>query len=392
MHRLAGLDRDYPANLERLRIGLLTASASRLGGGVFEAVAQQAAMIRECGGEAPVFALRDYYSELDAERFAKGTVRHLQVAGPAAIGFAPGLIDTLLAAELDCLHLHGVWMYPSHAGAAWAVRSGRPYVISPHGMLDRWITGRGRTKKLAARIAYERRSWGAARAFHALTAGEADDIARETGCGGAIVIPNGGPPARDPPDRSSGPSFVYIGRIHPKKNLAALIGAWRRCGASMRWPGARLTIAGWGEERHVAALRRSLRDDEPSVSFVGPVYGERKRELLESARFVVLASLSEGLPMAILEAWAAAVPTIMSAACQLESGFHAGAAIECGTSEAAITASLETALAMPEHDWRAMSRAAHALAGGRFAAAEVREQWVRSYRALIAGERAGTAA
>lgn len=45
--------------LAGIGIGLLTASASRLGGGVFEAVVAQADLIRGLGGEALVFALED---------------------------------------------------------------------------------------------------------------------------------------------------------------------------------------------------------------------------------------------------------------------------------------------------------------------------------------------
>ena len=50
------------------RIGLLTAAASRLGGGVFEAVVAQAGMIRAAGGEVRVFALEDAHSAEDAAR------------------------------------------------------------------------------------------------------------------------------------------------------------------------------------------------------------------------------------------------------------------------------------------------------------------------------------
>lgn len=50
------------------RIGLVTTSASRLGGGVFEAVAGQAALLRELGAEPVVLALHDKHSLADAAR------------------------------------------------------------------------------------------------------------------------------------------------------------------------------------------------------------------------------------------------------------------------------------------------------------------------------------
>lgn len=376
------MDRD----LAGLRIGLLTASASRLGGGVFEAVVAQVAMVRARGGEAPVFALRDAHSDDDAARFAGAPLRHLGVVGPAMVGLAPRLGKALLDAQLDCLHLHGIWMYPSRAASVWAARTGRPYLVSPHGMLDPWITGRGRAKKALARLCYERASWRAARAFHALTAREARDIARETGRDDTFVIPNAGPPARRGSDDARAPRFVYIGRIHPKKNLGVLIAAWRSLAAPVAAARATLTIAGWGEPAHVADLRASLARTA-HAAFVGECYGEAKAKLLREARFVVLPSLSEGLPMAMLEAWAAGTPTIMSAACNLPEGFAAGAAIECGTDAASIAGALTRALAIGDAEWRAMADAAHTLANGRFAATTVAGEWARRYRALIAPAR-----
>ena len=63
------------------RIGLLTASASRLGGGVFEAVVQHAELIRAAGGEAQVFALADRHSEEDRARFGPSKVTLSKVRG-----------------------------------------------------------------------------------------------------------------------------------------------------------------------------------------------------------------------------------------------------------------------------------------------------------------------
>jgi len=379
-------------DLSGLRIGLLTASASRLGGGVFEAVAAQAAMIRDCGGEAPVFALHDAHSDSDSARFADGTVSHVRVSGPARFGFAPGLIDRLVGAGLDCLHLHGIWMYPSRAARVWARRTGGPLLISPHGMLAPWIVARGRLQKSVARIAYERASWREARAFHALTEAEAADILRESGRYDALVIPNAAPRVGTAREGTPSPDILYIGRVHPKKNLAVLIAAWSRCREIVERTGARLRIAGWGEDAHVAELRRSLADGSQGIEFVGPSFGADKQRLLAAAGFVVLPSLSEGLPMAILEAWAAGTPTLMSRECNLGAGFAAGAAIDCGTGEQEIAAALEQALSMPHDRWRAMSGAARALAAGPFAAETVARHWAHSYRDLIAGESPGAAA
>lgn len=363
--------------LAGLRIGLVTASASRLGGGVFEAVVTHADMLRALGAQPHVFALDDAFASEDRVRFGPVPVTTCTVRGPRQIGFSPRLTRALLAADLDCLHLHGIWMYPSAAASRWAARTGRPYFISPHGMLDPWITARGRAKKALARAGYERRSWARATAFHALTRREADDILRDTGHSAVHVVPNAGP---DPAAREEGrfppPLMVYIGRIHAKKNLVALVDAWH---AAARPTGAKLIVAGWGDDPAVASLRAAIAGGDGSAEFVGPVYGAAKQDLIDAARFVVLPSLSEGLPMAVLEAWARGVPTLMTSACNLPEGIAAGAALECGTDAAGLAAGISGALALGETAWRRMAAAAQACVRAQFSVAVVASAWSNIY-------------
>ena len=369
-----------------LRLGLLTARASRLGGGVFEAVLAEAQALAAHGGITPiVFGGADPFTGEDRKRFGGVELVTAPAQGPAAFGYTPGLLPQILAADVDVLHLHGIWQYASLFGALWAERTKRPYVISPHGMLEPWITGRGRWKKALARAGYERRSWRDARLFHALTEAEAADITRETGAAPAriVVVPNYVAADEMAPAPARRPLILYIGRIHPKKNLDPLVEAWLATGAGDA--GWRLALAGWGETPHVVALKAKLAAiADPSIAFLGPVYGAEKQKLLHEARFVALPSLSEGLPMAILEAWAAATPTLMSAACNLPMGFAEGAALETGTEAARIAAALRRAFALADADWQKMSAAALDLARARFSPQAVAAQWAAIYDRLAA--------
>jgi len=342
-------------------------------------------MITKMGADPVVFALADEHSESDRGRFDGAQVELGRVRGPAQVGYSPELGQKLLMADLDLLHLHGIWMATSHLAARWAARTERPYVISPHGMLDPWITARGRNKKRVARLGYERRSWARASLFHALTQAEATDIIRETDRYEVDVIPNAVMPTYNGSMSAEGTGgIVYLGRIHPKKNIAALVEAWclltHHSGSSV----PTLTIAGWGDETHVAEVRAQVdRVADARLQFVGPVFGDAKRKLIAEAVVLALPSLSEGLPMAILEAWAAGVPTAMSVHCHLPEGYEAGAAVDSGTDVPSIAAALAV-LTSEDAATRAGRRAAaRTLVKQHFSDDVIRNRWELAYDRLL---------
>ena len=102
--------------------------------------------------------------------------------------------------------------------------------------------------------------------------------------------------------------LVYIGRLAREKGLYETLQGMRL--AHELGVDARLVIAGTGAEearlrRYAQALGIAAR-----VCFVGPVFGNDKVKLLAGADVMVLASYSEGLPYALLEAMAAGIPVI----------------------------------------------------------------------------------
>ena len=369
----------------KLRLGLISSWVSRSGSGVYEAVVRQALAMRGTGEIEPaVFGLEDEHSAADAGRLDGIPLTTRAIKGPRFFGFAPGLVEAMQEADLDVLHLHGIWMYPSRAAERWSRATGKPVVISPHGMLDPWILSRGRWKKALARSLYERQSWKRAALFHALTETEAADIRKAAPGASVKVIANGvTAPAGTAPDRRS--TFVFLSRIHPKKNAVALVKAWASLGTEARARGYGLAIAGFGDAEHVAELEAAIAAaGEPSIRFLGPVFGAEKDRLLLSARYVALPSFSEGLPMAILEAWAAGAGTIMSSECNLPIGYERGAAIASGHDVETIAAALRTAFEEDDAAWSRRSAAAMALAAERFSPDAITQEWTSTYAALAA--------
>ena len=62
----------------------------------------------------------------------------------------------------------------------------------------------------------------------------------------------------------------------------------------------------------------------------------------------MLPSFSEGMPIAVLEAWSYGLPVLMTEACNLPEGFAAGAALQIGPDRAGIGAGLRQLFAMSD--------------------------------------------
>lgn len=102
--------------------------------------------------------------------------------------------------------------------------------------------------------------------------------------------------------------LIYIGRAAREKGLYETLQGMRL--ALELGVDARLTVAGGGPEearlrRYAAALGLASR-----VTFVGPVFGSDKVNLLAGADVMLLPSYAEGLPYALLEGMAAGIPVI----------------------------------------------------------------------------------
>lgn len=125
------------------------------------------------------------------------------------------------------------------------------------------------------------------------------------------LIPNGVDTrlfAPAPPRPPGEPRRVlYVGRLAPEKNLAALVRAAALLAG--RVP-VRLVLVGAGPEE--GALRRQASEDGVSVEFAGVVDQRRLPALYASADAFVLASFTEGHPKVLLEAMSSALPCAAS--------------------------------------------------------------------------------
>ena len=382
-----------------MRVGILTGSVSRHAGGPFASLRGLAQSLRDdCGVNVRVFGLVDDATALDLPAWGAVPVRVEAVRGPRAFGYAPQLYDAVRRADLDVLHVACTWMYPTLVSLKWGRATGRPVVVAPHGDLDAWALANGRWKKALAAALYERRHLKRAATLHALNRAEARAF-RDYGLANPIaVIPNGidvpvtvagGPDAGWSKRLPAGAKvLLFLGRLHPKKNIAALIAAWARVdrerGAANDWW---LAIAGSGSEAYTASLGACIRETGArGVRFVGPQYGRAKAASFRRASAFVLPSLSEGLPMAVLEAWSYGLPAVVTPACNLPEGRISGAAIETGTTVDALAGGLRRLMAMSEGERAAMGRAGRRLTAERFSWRQVAGEMRALYGWLAEGD------
>jgi glycosyltransferase involved in cell wall biosynthesis len=99
----------------------------------------------------------------------------------------------------------------------------------------------------------------------------------------------------------------------------------------------------------------------------------------------LLPSLSEGLPVAVLEAWSYGLQVLMTEACNLPEGFAAGAALSIGADPAGIAAGLRRLFALSDAERRAVGACGRALVRARFTWASVAEQMSAVYRWVLGG-------
>lgn len=278
-----------------MKIAHFIAMVTRSAGGVFGAASGLAVSLADSGADVMVFGGADDHFAEDVS--AWGNVKVQSFPAHGGYNFNPGVIAAIRRYAPDLLHVHGIWGAGSLYGRV-ASMAGIPTVVSPHGMLDPWILARRSHLKAVHGALFERPLM---RNGHIHVLSEAERRATvaylpETEAR-TFTIPNGTTEAAPLAGRRE-QSVLYLGRLHPKKQTLELAKAWADADQFSQLP---LVIAGWGDQGYEASIR-SATETAKNVTFVGSLYGEAKADAFSRARFFVLPSLSEGLPMAVLEA------------------------------------------------------------------------------------------
>lgn len=380
-----------------LHIAHITASLSRNGGGVSPVVRELATYQAECGLLISLMGLKDVHTACDLGSCDTIHPYAGTVLGPSSYGYSLDLRRHLFGlSEVDLAHCHGLWMYPNCLASTYAAKRGIPLIISPHGMLDPWALKNSAWKKRLAGWFFEKRNLRSAVCIHALCESEYESI-RACGLKNPVcIIPNGvdlpqdqpklAPPWADVVDPGR-KIMLFLGRIHPKKGLPNLIEAWlklRRCAAGpiSKWA---LVIAGWSQNGHEEELKKMVAEKGlgRDVIFLGPVFDDAKKACLQNADAFILPSLSEGLPVSVLEAWSNSLPVIMTAECNIPEGFQVGATVQVQPEVESIERGLRSFLSSSAGQQSEIGSKGRKLVVERFGWPHIAQQMLHVYRWVL---------
>lgn len=253
-----------------------------------------------------------------------------------------GAATKLIAQEgIALVHDHGLWLPENVAAADAAHAARRPFVLQPCGMLQTWAFAQQAAKKQLAWRLYQRRRVRRASALVVTADTERNESAARIGTPAPRMplIPHGVDAPLPTPGVTRQRQAVYLGRLHPKKQVDVLLDAWAR----IRPTGWRLAIAGSGEPDYEQTLRAQADTlgIAAQVQFLGAVHGAAKSALLAGSQLFLQPSLHENFGLAVAEAMMHGLPALTTQ----EMPWQQLATQRCGWSVPADAASVRAALA-----------------------------------------------
>ena len=366
-----------------MKVAILGSTNSRNAGGIYNIAYMFGHSLSAINKtDVQFFMHDDEYSAEDKLSYAPLPMHSYTVKGLKKLGYTTDLYGLLDKFKPDVIHTLGIWLYFSAVNKKYSSKTNTPYVIAPQGMLDPWQLKQSFSKDLKKKIAltlYERANLNHATCIQALCKSEYESI-RAFGLKNPVaIIPN----AIDLPEITSRNNYdtvpyrwdvckgrktlLFLSRIHAKKGLDNLLQGWALTKpASHNW---QLVIAG---ETKDTEYMQSLVDATKkygiteTVQFIGGQFGENKKTCFIDADAFILPSFSEGLPMAVLEAWSYNLPSLLTSFCNLPEGFTENAAMQIEPTAESIAAGINKMASMDETTLSAMAKNGYKLVEEKF--------------------------
>ena len=260
--------------------------------------------------------------------WAGGRPFHPIGTGRAGYGYAPGVVKWLVdhADRYDVTLVNGLWQFCGFAVWRAARKTGRPYSVFAHGMLDPWFKRRYPLKHLKKWLYWP---WGEYRVLRDAGAvyftceqerRDARDSfwlyrCREEVVGLGITSPSEDAAAQLRTFRGKFPTLagrrllLFLGRMHEKKGCDLLLRAFAHAPVDLH-----LIMAGPVEHAYGDGLKRLAGElgVADRVMWTGMIQGDLKWGAFRAAEAFVLPSHQENFGISVVEALACGCPVLIS--------------------------------------------------------------------------------
>ena len=306
------------------------------------------------------------------------------------LSISRNMADYLEHSDYDIYHTNGMWMYINHETCRMARRKGKPYIITPHGMLYPEALSRSAWKKKLIRKWWFDKDIRHAACIHVTCEDEMRHV-RTLGYQGAIAL-IGNPvsiPAytEDLFDACCGKTspfggIAFLGRLHPIKRVENLL-----YGVALSSKDIDIYIIGKGDAEYERFLQTESHrlGISKKVYFLGFLNGRDKFEQLAKIDALFVPSDMENFGMIIPEALIVGTPVMAS----LGTPWKALNDERCGwwtdnTAES-IAKVIDEIYACPQSELTEMGRRGRNYILRTFAADQIARKMLRLYKWILNG-------
>ena len=302
------------------------------------------------------------------------------------IKYIPNLRQTLEElGKYDLYHIQGIWQYPGHIVANYAIKQKKPYVITLRGMMYPEAMAHSPIIKKISLLLYQKVDLMNAACIQA-TCKEEMDHYRLLGFNNPVAILANPIEINGIVDRPIPPKekirIGYLGRVHPRKRIERLIYAFANHRDAFN--DCELLIIGSDDIFYEQFLRQEVkRLDLSNVVFTGFLTGDEKDKAITDLSVLAVPSDFENFGNIVTEALVRGVPVIASKGMPWQDleDYHCGWWIK--NDQQAIDKTLMEAIAMSEDERIAMGMRGKQLMKDKYSVEVLGEKMAMLYKWIL---------
>ena len=375
-----------------MKIAILTSALDiGVGGGVANIVLELQKHFQKKISPPPIiYSYQKFYKKREADKDLN--IKLFYHHDPFKYGFSPRLLNDIRKHNYDLLHIYGIWEFFSYVAYKWHKETNKPYIISTQGMLEPWAFDNSKIKKRLMYHLLDKKYLLNASSIIVSSSNETQHL-RKLGIHTPVkLVPNGVDITertyyypekwiKDFGDKKK--ILLFMGRIHPKKSIEELILAISEIKENLgEW---RLVIYGWGNEIYVNHILDLIKGHNLNnyIYFGGSVFDNEKFGILQHASAFILPSKSEGIPIAVREAWANNLPTLITEECNLSFAFQNNSAIKIRFNIDELKKDLKSFFIMDKTTLENIGKNAYKLARNEYNWNKISDMYIELYKSIV---------